>query len=426
MNLEAVALAADSATTLTYADGSSKIFTSDNKLLQLANGAPVGVMTYGDAAFIDIPWETIIKEYGRSAKDSRFGSVAEYADDFCRFLREDISRYVSSKHEKHDIESMIYELFNDIESTIQARFQEEIRKNSAEARRKNFSQFQEETLAQVTGLVIAEYYDESKSMRIHSDAPIGFEERMRRSLRAELSQARKEVFERRLTPTLVRRLNSIAIRAVCGFHDDIAYEDAFGSGIVIAGFGQDEIFPSLIELQCKGLVQGVLIYRVIREESLSYESRVQILPFAQTDTIDQFLWGTHPEFDTYFEELLSVTLDKYLGLVIEGLRASNQQANLATLQEGLFAQHSVIVNSVVDDFTDRRKNRLYDDIMSMVEYLPRERLAEMAETLVSLTSLRRRVTREEESVGGPTDVAVITKGGGFQWVKRKEQFETGQ
>ena len=47
----------------------------------------------------------------------------------------------------------------------------------------------------------------------------------------------------------------------------------------------------------------------------------------------------------------------------------------------------------------------------------------MAESLVHLTYLKRRFTMAEESVGGPVDVAIITKGDGFIWIKRKHYFD---
>jgi hypothetical protein len=47
----------------------------------------------------------------------------------------------------------------------------------------------------------------------------------------------------------------------------------------------------------------------------------------------------------------------------------------------------------------------------------------MAESLVNLTKFRRRVSTERETVGGPIDVAIITKGDGFVWVKRKHYFD---
>ncbi len=46
----------------------------------------------------------------------------------------------------------------------------------------------------------------------------------------------------------------------------------------------------------------------------------------------------------------------------------------------------------------------------------------MAESLVNLTSFKRRVTMDPETVGGPIDVAVISKGDGFVWIKRKHYF----
>jgi hypothetical protein len=55
--------------------------------------------------------------------------------------------------------------------------------------------------------------------------------------------------------------------------------------------------------------------------------------------------------------------------------------------------------------------------------LPVDELAALAETFVSIESLKERVTRHTESVSGPIDVAVISKGDGFIWVKRKHYFD---
>jgi hypothetical protein len=47
----------------------------------------------------------------------------------------------------------------------------------------------------------------------------------------------------------------------------------------------------------------------------------------------------------------------------------------------------------------------------------------MAEALVNLTSFKRRITAVAETVGGPIDVAVISKGDGFIWIRRKHYFK---
>ncbi len=40
-----------------------------------------------------------------------------------------------------------------------------------------------------------------------------------------------------------------------------------------------------------------------------------------------------------------------------------------------------------------------------------------------LESLKEKVTRRTQSVGGPVDVAIITKAEGLVWIKRKLYFE---
>jgi len=55
--------------------------------------------------------------------------------------------------------------------------------------------------------------------------------------------------------------------------------------------------------------------------------------------------------------------------------------------------------------------------------LPINEMAELAETLVNLQSLKEKVTKPSEEVGGPIDVAVITKNEGLVWINRKHYFE---
>lgn len=60
---------------------------------------------------------------------------------------------------------------------------------------------------------------------------------------------------------------------------------------------------------------------------------------------------------------------------------------------------------------------------TLVDNLPKEELAAMAESLVNLTSFKRRVSWDDETVGGPVDVAFISRGDGFVWIKRKHYFD---
>src|SRR3954451_17661069 len=81
MNKQAVAMAADSAVTLSGERG-PKIFASANKIFALSKYEPVGVMVYGDAEILRTPWETAVKAYRRHLGRSRFDTLEQYADHF--------------------------------------------------------------------------------------------------------------------------------------------------------------------------------------------------------------------------------------------------------------------------------------------------------------------------------------------------------
>ena len=61
-----------------------------------------------------------------------------------------------------------------------------------------------------------------------------------------------------------------------------------------------------------------------------------------------------------------------------------------------------------------------DGIVNAVESFNVEDMANMAENLVSITGLQRHFSSSDETVGGPIDVAVITRAEGFVWVRHKD------
>ena len=64
-------------------------------------------------------------------------------------------------------------------------------------------------------------------------------------------------------------------------------------------------------------------------------------------------------------------------------------------------------------------------IIQSVASLPIEELALLAESMINITSLRRKVAidRNIGTVGGQIDVSIISKGDGFIWLKRKHYFD---
>lgn len=76
LNSNAVAMAADSAVTIGRESG--KVYTSADKLFQMSNNAPVGIMFYGKAAFLGVPWETVVKCYRSELGNKTFPKLTDY------------------------------------------------------------------------------------------------------------------------------------------------------------------------------------------------------------------------------------------------------------------------------------------------------------------------------------------------------------
>lgn len=91
MNKRGVALAADSAVTL--GDG-EKVYLTAEKLFLISPAAsaaaaspvPVGIMTYGGADIMGVPWETVVKLYAQKLGRRTFDRLEQYAQDFLRFV----------------------------------------------------------------------------------------------------------------------------------------------------------------------------------------------------------------------------------------------------------------------------------------------------------------------------------------------------
>jgi hypothetical protein len=174
------------------------------------------------------------------------------------------------------------------------------------------------------------------------------------------------------------------------------------SGLVIAGMGEAEPFPGLLFCRVGPVVKGRLKLHLLDHAKITHDDTAMIMPFAQRETIDMIIQGIHPDL----AERLPV-------LMADCLEAS--------------PPHKKAAGNDVPDAVERFQTSVQQEIskrsgpfMDAVGALPRHDLAAMAEALVSLTAFRAHACAgEKETVGGPIDVAILSKGDGFVWVKRK-------
>ena len=88
LNKKGVAIAADSATTLTVEGKIVKIVNSGNKMLRLSDSVDVGAMIVNTAKILGMPWDVIIRWYRKKRGKEEFSTVEKAVEDFLTFVQD--------------------------------------------------------------------------------------------------------------------------------------------------------------------------------------------------------------------------------------------------------------------------------------------------------------------------------------------------
>lgn len=408
MNKEAIALAADSAVTMTGKTG-QKIFTSANKLFALSKYHPIGIMIYGNAIFMDIPWETIIKIYRKKLNRKKFDTLERYAVDFVTFLDNGNPLFPYSVQEEY-LQKCIYAYFDFIKDTITKKVHSKIDEKG---------KLTEEETEQIISGVIKEHYENWEKEDNIPSIPKIYNKALIIKYGKIINKAIKEVFEKLPISSHSNQLKKIAANLFSKFPKAIQNIDI--SGVVIAGFGEKDTFPSLESFLIEGIANNRLKYVKSNSSKIDFEVSASIIPFAQREMVATFMEGIDPYLQDHMEGYLSKIFDKYPEIIAKNIVKSDNEKKL------LERKLKEVSNKIFKDYQQgvqafRRENYVVP-VIKVVSMLPKDELAAMAESLVNLTSFKRKVTMESETVGGPIDVAVISKGDGFIWIKRKHYFK---
>ena len=397
MNRLGIVLAADSATTVKYWNGDVeevRYFKGANKIFQLSNEHPVGVMIYNAVDVLRVPWEVVIKEFRKELGSKSFNSVKGYADEFISFLNNDTRMFPASVRRQEFEDSIrraalrIHVLAKDAikEGSVAdfAIFLERLTAAGKLADPSEFGHSAEEiaALRQGFGEVIQKHLDDWASVFGH---------------------ALHSLDEAELQFVLVAALREVT-------------SSGNWTGLVFSGFGDHSIYPECVHMQECQFVANKLIFRGIVEDKTSYDVPAVISGFAQTSMIDTLRIGFS---DDVMEPLYEDTKRTYADLV-------DQVADMLG-QSVPDDKKSEMTNAAVQSIIDRMFDRAFKNhslpLRRVVGVLPLDEMSALAETLINLQSLKEKVTRPTETVGGPVDVAVITRAEGLVWVKRKHYFD---
>ncbi len=390
LNKQAVVIATDSAVTISSQNG-QKIFNQANKLFSLSKYEPVGVMIYGNAEFMGIPWETIIKTYRQQLGKNSHKCLSDYKIDFVDFLQ----KQTFGLNEKQFNTWMLDRIFIETLDICNYLF--------------------ETHAANIQGWV-----DGLNALRHkligESSWDIAFAKTFLREQKAEIDglyQSIENNFSVSLNKTVKDSFGDF-IAIMLASHNSVVEP----TGLVFSGFGNEEFFPTLVAIEVHFMAKKKLKYYEIRKEKIGLNKPAAICPFAQTQEMEHFLLGSSAQNKQGMLDLVRGSLQglrqKIAGMV--GIPQELAQQILSDSDDDYIDDLAIAFRSASDLL-------LLEPLLQSVAVLPKEDLAEMAESLIHLTYLKRRISNQAETVGGAVDVAVITKGDGFIWLKRKQYFQ---
>ena len=403
LNKSAIALAADSAGTVSGGlINGVKINNSVNKLFALSKYQPVAIMVYGSSELMEVPWETIIKSYKSKLGNFYFKTLKEYYDDFIDFLENRFfTDSIKNKYFKDTVFYFFKSLINESEN------------NDC-----------------LINQIIDTYYEKLEELNFIE------------SVLEDIDKFREDFFinYRDLINELIHKLfvekfqlNDKFIEKLSCMVFNLFFKQKFitsQSGIVIAGFGTEEIYPVLFSFEAECVVNNKFKYIETVQHLVEHEGST-IIPFAQDDMIRTFVEGVDPKlqdfFYSYFFECFKLQSQQNLLNIKSKLQGIVLDKNVDSIIQVLEQEFSELNNKLIDRIRQQvikygfKEHQL--PILTVVGFLPKDQLAFMADALINLTSLKRKISTDDETVGGPVDVLVISKGDGLIWIKRKHYFE---
>jgi hypothetical protein len=406
LNKKAVAMASDSAVTIRNSNVAPKIYTSVNKLFQLSKYHPVGVMIFGSAEFMGFPWEVIIKEYRKKLGNKQFSTIKDYGNNFISFLTNNDLFEIESQNSAVRYRSFSFLKY--FKNNIDEKIKISLKSKECISESDVIKLFRNEIKSTL------EKFTKKKFILGFTSHDI---EVILKKYKRSFNETIKKIFDKvpfsNIDRARIRKLLAI-------LHTKDIFSDSF-SGVVISGFGKKEIFPAIIEYNFDLVVNNKPKYRKRKEDSITHTKTAIISPFAQSEMVHLFVGGIDPNYDqyisNYFQQILK-RLPEELVKIIPEIDKGQEKTLLDKLQNA----YNILYEDIIRETSEYKQTHHVNPVLETVDSLPQIELGEMAEALVSLTSFKRKMSLESETVGGPIDVALITKGDGFVWIKRKHYF----
>ena len=392
INQNGIALAADSAGTFTN-QNNKMFYNSVNKVFSLSKNNILGAIAYGNLSIYNVSVDQILKEFSKYLDETeKINDFFEIIPLFKKFIEEKNDYYKFNLDESRICKCYITELVNKWGAKINAvidekEAEEKIEQILSELNTfiNNSDRFVEFDVVEYIKGFYQDYYD-SEIDRVVSKLNL-------------YSDKKTTLWE-----------------LICTYFQlPLKSEAESKKGIFFAGYGAEDAHPKFIKIDIFQIINGKLKYSEI---SRFEESRLgaRIVPLAQEDVILTFCKGMSNVYlgniPQFAESMVNATIDK-LPSTFDSVQKNEIKNAFSNYKKEL----SQKINEQIE------KNNI-DPLLKSVMLISPLEMSFLAESLVNITALKRTyaIDGNQQTVGGPTDVAILTKCDGFVWIKKKNNL----
>jgi hypothetical protein len=416
LNKRGIAIAADSAVTMTRRRN-EKIANSANKMLRLSSVNPISVMITGSAGFIATPWDIIVRRYRQKNCNKSFSTVEACIEDFFSYIPTE-KMFLSDDLGKEYLKYKLKGFWGEVVATVPE--QERKEDGTLTNGKKILRAFQDRISSGI------KYFKQCDIRPMFKDYSFELFKMYLGDMVDDLFTQKTDaddlfsLDEGYYPKVILDQIKADFTEAFYYYITNSCYDDP--THLIFSGFGKDEEYPVLIRVMVDDGFDSRICYQINNKDiyKISESNPIAICPFAQDDIMQALLTGIDPIFYNRVCEETEQQFDDFLGQL--SFSAGPDMEKSEELKKIL---ETVKYKDLIKQFKSYGKKLQATERSQWLKALRNydlQDMARLAENFIAMTSFERHMTFSQEGVGGPIDLAVITKNNGFTWLNRKSWY----
>jgi hypothetical protein len=422
INKLGVAVAADSAATV---GERAAIFNTAQKIFPIGrtDKAQVLAIIVGNPMFMGVPIELIFKKYSKFIEDHSFSknTIEDYITDFIRFVEEHQYDFAFKDSENKYMYRLVVGIFDEMFENLLQKTTDSSEIPEEVFLKDFFGDLSNKVKENIDYHATIEKKDQTQNMVgkefIEKNHPLLIEKVFKDRLTNFLNKKNGTNIipdKMVLDETDIRLLSYFKTLVYESMNNHNTYKDNSISGIYFVGYGEKSLYPSYWGIESFAFLNGKVIYQLDYRRIVRAHEPAHFKTLAQDDIILSIISnaGVRTRYELF--NIVQSTLESTTSMFIE----KNPESKEIISQFKTKIDTNFNKLDAFDEYSTYQGNRFLKSlaVMRVAD------MAEYAENLISLQSLKRKYELDAQNnatVGGPTDVAIITKFEGFKWVKSK-------